>query len=80
MKHTKIVKDSRGLILIEVTLLTDRFYCLDQERKMNFRYDVTVWHTPPKKRTAYVNNSIATDEEILAAKMELHDLINPSKI
>lgn len=80
MTHKKIIKDTRGLVSIEVTLLTDSFFRLDKENKRNFRYDVTVWHTPPRKRTAIVDNSVATDEEVLSAKMELHDLINPSKI
>ena len=77
MTYEKIIKDSRGKIRISVCLITDRYFILDKVNNRNWRYDVSVWHILPKKRTEYINSTIATDAEILEAKMELHNLIKP---
>ena len=78
MTHEKVIKDSRGTVRIIVSLITDRYFMVDGENKRHWRYDVMIGHTPPKKRKEHFRvDSIATDAEILEAKMELYNLIKP---
>lgn len=78
MTHEKIIKDIRGRIRIIVSLITDRNFVVDKENNAHFRYDVMVGHIAPRKRNEYFfTNHIATDAEILEAKMELYNLIKP---
>ena len=77
MLHNKIIKDKRGTVRIQVSLWTDPHGFTDNTGKA-FRYDVRVWHTPPKKRTETISHSIATPSEIFEAKTECWNLIIPS--
>jgi hypothetical protein len=71
MQHEKIFKDStRGKIKIRVSIYVETF--LDK-----YNYTAVVSHTPPGKRKELHNNSIATPEEIQAAKMELWNKLKP---
>jgi len=76
MVHEKIIKDERGEITIIVKLWSDYYHSVDRDGN-TFRYDVTVHHKAPRKRTLVVNSAIATQEEIQAAKMEYWNLIKP---
>lgn len=75
MEHNKVVKDIyRGTVRINVRLSgVDTVYYW----KNDFRYDITVWQTLPKKRKEVQNYSAATKEEIIAAKLELWEKIKP---
>ena len=75
MEHNKVIKDIvRGTVRINVRLSgIDTVYYW----KNDFRYDVSVWQTLPKKRKEIRNDSIATKEEIMAAKMEFWNKIKP---
>ena len=76
MKHEKIIKDERGSIRIEVTLWTDTCRHKNKHRE-DYEYQIRVWHKPPKKRIEIANHSIATDQEILEAKLEFWNLFKP---
>jgi len=73
MQHELIIKDTRGTIRIDARLQIDSTYYW----KNNFRYDISTWHIPKGKRKEVLNNSIATDAEIYAAKMELWNKLKP---
>ena len=70
MTHEKRIKDERGKILIEVWL--DCSYNLEQPQWWSRVYVI-----PKGKRNPERNDSIATPEEIHAAKMELYKKIRP---
>jgi len=74
MEHNKVIKDIvRGTVRINVKMsFLDRYYWLD-----NVTYHVAVWQTLPKKRKEIRNDSIASKEEIMAAKMEFWNKIKP---
>jgi len=42
-----------------------------------FRYDVSVTHKAPKKRSEFFNSNIATESEIQDAKMEYWNKLKP---
>lgn len=76
MTHEKIIKDERGTIRIKV-----KFWCDEWGRKdingNSFAYEAHVFHTAPRKRTEVINTGIATDSEVLAAKLEFWNKIKP---
>lgn len=73
MKHEKIIKDERGKVVIIISLWISDFFASENI----FRYDCIVEHTPPGKRKGINTPDIATEEEILQAKMELWNKIKP---
>lgn len=76
MRHTKIIKDERGTIGIDIDLYV--FDMFRDQRGNNFRYDVSVWQKIGKQRDErYVSQLVATPEEILQAKLELWQQIKP---
>lgn len=75
MTTETIIKDDRGTIRIVVDLWTSKHFA--DASGSHFRYDVTVWHTPPKKRKETNNPGIAKPEEIWGAKMKLWSTIKP---
>ena len=76
MRHEKVIKDERGTVRIEVGLWIASVFHTDREGRA-FRYDVTVWHKEPKKRSEVLSATIATPAEILETKLELWNLIKP---
>ena len=76
MRHEKIIKDERGTVIITVNLWTSQPNCTDRYGN-EFRYDIMVHHIAPRKRNPVFNDDIATDAEILDAKLELWNLIKP---
>jgi hypothetical protein len=76
MTYTKTIKDERGTVNITVKLWHDMFGGTDKQGNL-FRYDVSVSHKEPKKRTEIWDMSIATPQEILDAKLEYWNLIKP---
>lgn len=76
MEYNHIIKDERGKLRIQVFLLTDRHYKLGKNGEC-YRYDVTTWHTAPRKRSEIISHGIATDAEILEAKTNLWKSIKP---
>jgi len=76
MEYNLFIKDERGKLRIQVCLFTDRHFRVGNNGEY-YRYDVTVWHTPPKKRSETVSHGIATEAEIREAKTNLWNLIKP---
>ncbi len=72
MEHEKHIKDERGRIRICVKLSIN-------EWKQDWSYSVRVSVIPPKKRAEIWNQTIATPEEILQAKLEFWELIKPTE-
>lgn len=77
MNTELIIKDKRGTIRIIVTLWLATYSGADKKGNY-YRYDILVWHKPPKKKTEVLSTSIATDKEILDAKMEFWNAIKPT--
>ena len=75
MIHNKIIKDERGTINIQVTLLT--FQHTPDINGNYFRYDTHTRYKAKGKRLELYAPSIATDAEILEAKKELWQKLNP---
>jgi hypothetical protein len=75
MNHEIIIKDSRGTLRIVCELIT--YQNIPATNGDWFKYYIRVWHKEPKKRNEYYNNSIATDSEIYACKMELWNKLKP---
>ena len=76
MRHEKHIKDERGSIRIEVTFWSDEWHHYNKENE-DYRYQIRVWHKAPKKRNEVINHMIATDQEIMDAKLEFWNLIKP---
>ena len=74
MKHTKIIKDSRGTVIIEVTLIT--FQNIPDIKGNWFRWDVYCFNIPKGKRNER-DIDLSTDAEKLTAKNELWTKIKP---
>lgn len=75
MQYEKIIKDERGTIRIKVSLYISHF-CRLQDGKW-FRYNTTVYHAPKGKRKESISYHVATHEEILQAKKELWQKLDP---
>ena len=76
MRHEKIIKDERGTVTIIIELWVCNNFGKDRNGN-EYRYDISVLHKAPKKRNDVFNDTIATPEEILAAKLELWNKIKP---
>lgn len=77
MQHEKIIKDERGTIRIEVSLITNTHFIVDRDTNQKFRWDTRVWYKAPRKKNEVINDQIATPQEVLATKMELYEIIKP---
>lgn len=76
MEYTKTIKDHRGTVKVIVKLVTFGHYGKDINGN-EYRYDVRTTVILPRKRTEIYDNTIATQEEILSAKLELWQIIKP---
>jgi len=76
MQSSLEIKDERGKIEIIATLHVFQFGQTDLQGNA-YRYDMRVYHTPKGKRKSEYNNAIATNEEILKAKLMLWESIKP---
>lgn len=75
MKHSKIIKDERGTVIIEVKLNTFPDYSPDKDGNF-YRYDVYCFNIPKGKRNER-DIDLSTDAEKQSAKNELWEKIKP---